>query len=154
MAITYPCVATYGMLGPHDIHRPFQIDDMVFDMPPTGSDMQGNKANITVTFGGGLKVARSDYHNQQVRLTWRVVPYGTLAYTYLEAIFRESIRDVNVNEREWSDWLDRKHTMVLNGRTLSGYIVRPSFSMNSGNPAMMTSASAEMTWILDDSIST
>ena len=109
MAVTYECVATYGMLGTHSVSRPFQIDDMIFDVPPSASSMSGNNASVTMTFGGQVKIARGDYHNQQLRLTWRTIPYGTLAFTYLETIYRESLRDVNVNEEEWSDWLDRKH---------------------------------------------
>jgi hypothetical protein len=142
------------MFGDIQVNRPFQIDDMVFDVPPTSSRMQGNNASISITFGGGLKVARGDYHNQRLQLTWRSIPYGTLAFTYLEAIFRESIRDVNVNESEWSDWLDRKHTIVLNGRTMSGYITKPRFSRQAGQPALMTTASAELGWVLDDELST
>lgn len=151
MTVIYECVATYGMLGEdHSPNRPFQIDDMIFDVPPNTSAMQGNSANVSVTFGGGVKISRGDYHNQQLRLSWPTVPYGTLSFTYLSTIFRESVRDVNLNESLWSSWLDEKHTMVLNGRTLSGYIIKPTFVRSSGTPLVMTKASAELTWVLDD----
>ena len=146
--VEYSCVATYGMLGPLQLARVFAIDDMVFDMPPTDATQYGPRVTVDITFGGGVKIARPSGYTGRVQFNWRLVPYGTLAFAYLKAICREGLRDVNINEDVWADFMDRQHTITWNGRMLRGYITNARFSMKAGMRTLMTAASANLTFLV------